>query len=234
MERLNKEGVFIKQKIDVAEMASGCERENSYSIFNMDKGAQKTGVELLRAREKSSWCARQCLGGGCRPFYLNIQLRDNDPNVHNQPFLEIERPCTCTCLCFARPVVNIHHVENGKRTYIGKLVQPFKCNCDLNLEVYDSVNQLQYKITAACCQYGVYCRQYPCQTCQTVDFNVKTVGGLTVTSIQKKTAGCCASMLTNADNWAVPFPNNATVETKALLTCAALFLDYLFFERAGL
>jgi len=112
-------------------------------------------------------------------------------------------------------------------------VNPWKCNCDLNLEVYDNCNQLQYKIKAICCQYGVYCGQYPCQTCQTVDFTVTTVGGLIVSSIQKKTAGCCASMLTLADNWAVTFPNNATVETKALLTCAALFLDYLFFERGG-
>jgi len=232
-ERLNKDAVFIKQKIDFCEFASGCERENSYSIFGMDKAGQKTGVELLRAREKSNFCARQCLSGGCRPFVMNIQLRDNDEKAHNQPFLELERPCTCTCLCFARPVVNIHHVENGKRTYLGKLVNPWKCNCDLNLEVWDAANIMQYKIKAACCQSGVYCGKYPCQQCQTVDCQVSTNGGLTVGSIQKRTAGCCASMATNADNWVVSFPNNSTVETKALLTSAALFMDYLFFERGG-
>lgn len=233
-ERINKEGIYIKQKIDIAEIASGCERENSYSIFNMDKATEKTGVELLRAREKSNCCARQIFSGGCRPFVMNIQLRDNDPAVHNQPFLELERPCTCTCLCFARPEVLIHHVEGGKRTYLGKLVNPWACNCDLNLEVYDASNLLMYKIKAACCQSGVMYGKYPCQSCQTVNFMVNTANSMPVATIQKRTAGCCASMVSNADNWAVTFPNNATVETKALLMSAGLFLDYLFFEKAGL
>jgi len=130
--------------------------------------------------------------------------------------------------------MNITHVENGKRTYLGKLVNPCQCNCDLNLEVYDSVNQLQYKLKADCCQKGVQCAKYPCEPCQTVNFNVTTVGGLVVASVMKKTAGYCASMVSTADNWIVTFPNNSTVETKALLTSASIFLDYLFFERGGL
>jgi len=67
-----------------------------------------------------------------------------------------------------------------------------------------------------------------------VDFTVQTPGGMIVGAVQKKTAGCCASMTTLADNYAVTFPNNTTVEDKALLTATALFIDYQFFERMGL
>jgi len=235
MERLaNKAGVYIKQKVDIAEVFSGCERQNSYFIHNLDQTGEKTGVEILRAKEESNWCARQVLAGNCRPFKMVVQLRDTDPKIHNAPFLELERPCTCTFLCFARPVINIYHVEGGKREHIGKIIRPFKfCNCDYNLDIYNKTNTLAYKAIAKCCQAGVLCGNNPCTPCQTVDFQLTSAGGMVVGSLQKKTAGYCASMHSNADNFAVTFPTNATVEDKALLTCAALFADYQWFERLG-
>jgi len=61
---------------------------------------------------------------------------------------------------------------------------------------------------------------------------VQTAGGMIVSAIQKKTAGCCASAMSLADNYAITFPSNCTVEDKALLLAATLFADYQWFEKA--
>jgi len=170
--------------------------------------------------------------GACRPFKMTVQLRDTDLKVHNTAFLEIERPCTCTIYCFGRPVVNVTHVENGTKTYLGKIMNPFKCcNCDYKLDVYNASNTVAYKIVAKCCQTGILCGTYPCTPCQTVDFQITTAGGNIVGALQKKTAGFCASLNSLSDNFALTFPSNTTVEDKALLMSAALFADYQWFER---
>jgi len=163
---------------------------------------------------------------------MTVQLRDTDLKVHNTSFLEIERPCTCTFYCFARPVVNVSHVEGGKKTHLGKIMNPFKfCNCDYKMDVYNNNNNIVYKIVAKCCQTGIMCGQYPCTPCQTVDFQMTTGAGLIVGALQKKTAGFCASLNSLSDNFALSFPNNATVEDKALLLAATLFADYQWFEK---
>jgi len=111
-------------------------------------------------------------------------------------------------------------------------MHPWKCfNCDLNLDVYNASNDVVYKLNARCCQNGVMYGGFPFQQCQTVDFPIKTGSGLQVGYMQKKTAGVCASAVSNADNFALTFPVNATVEDKALLLAATLFADYQWFER---
>jgi hypothetical protein len=38
-------------------------------------------------------------------------------------------------------------------------------------------------------------------------------------------------MMSAADNFAVHFPSNATPEDKAMIMCAAMFLDFRYFEE---
>jgi len=47
---------------------------------------------MFICREHSSWCARNCTPGHCRPFEMTINhtgLHEND----ERPFLKLERPC---------------------------------------------------------------------------------------------------------------------------------------------
>ena len=47
----------------------------------------------------------------------------------------------------------------------------------------------------------------------------------------KESQGCCKAMAGMGDNFRVVFPPNFSNQDKALLTAAAIFLDYTYFGR---
>jgi len=85
---------------------------------------------MFMAKERSGWCSRNCLPGNARPFDINVFHANQ--GYADQEFLHLHRECQCTCLCFNRPVVEVSLVEGGQKTYIGKIVAPWKC-MDLEL-----------------------------------------------------------------------------------------------------
>jgi len=221
-------GVFIKQKLEMLEIVSGCETENKYHVFAMDKNGNKKGRKIFKCKERSSCCARQCLSGACRPFSMEINTLIRGEDDDYEPFLHLERPCKCTCLCFQRPEVQVMLVEGGRNEYLGKIIDPWNW-CNMEFKVYDKDNAKKYTIEGSCCQLGVWCR-CPCEPCQTIDFDVKSPSGEVISSLQKRTAGCVQSAVSDADNFALNFPPNSTLVDKALLMSAVLFLDFRHFE----
>jgi len=229
-ERLeSRDGVFIKQKLEIGEILTGCQQSNTYNVYPLSKDGDKKGKKLFKCKESSDCCARVCLAPDCRPFTMKVKLTDDDEDVDSAPFLEIDRPCKCTCYCCNRPEIRVSYVENGQNQYLGKVVNPWTC-CDIELEVFDSANQLVYKIDGNCCQLGLHCSG-PCDACQTIDFDIKTGGGEVVSTLQKRSPGCVAAMVSEADNFSLNFPHKSTKEQRALLLCAVLFLDYRYFEE---
>jgi hypothetical protein len=58
MEKLKTaNGAFIKQKIELFEMLSGCEMPNRYNVY-LREGNQYYFV--FKCKEKSTWCMRNC------------------------------------------------------------------------------------------------------------------------------------------------------------------------------
>jgi hypothetical protein len=43
------------------EVLSGIETENKYNVYSSDDQGNKRGEPILKAKEKSDWCARNCL-----------------------------------------------------------------------------------------------------------------------------------------------------------------------------
>jgi len=224
-----RDGIFIKQKMELAEMMTGCEGENTYLVYPVGKDGDKKGKKLFKAKEKSGFCARQCLSGECRPFQLKINLDDDDEELDNEPFLLVDRPCKCTCYCCNRPEITVTYVEDGKSEYIGKIRDPWTCMNIVN-EIYDKDNNLRYTIEGSCCQIGMHCKG-PLECCEKIDFELKIPSGDIVAGIQKKSPGCLQAMVSDADNFSVHFPANSTKEDKALIMCAVLFLDFRYFEE---
>lgn len=91
---------------------------------------------------------------------------------------------------------------------------------------------LIYTVTANCCQAGLFCPTMPCETCQTVTFEIKQPGmDQPIGILEKRTKGCMAAMLSDADNFLCTFPSQASnSESKALLMATILFCDFMFFE----
>lgn len=119
----------------------------------------------------------------------------------------------------------------GKEKYMGKIVNPCSC-CEIILELYNENNQKEFEIKGDLCQCGVMCRHYPCDACQKATFKVCDKDGNLLTNLLKKSAGCIKASISDADEFAVLFPQNISVYQKGLLMSAAMLLDYLYYEES--
>jgi hypothetical protein len=222
-------GIFIKQKFELLEALSGCEQNNTYYVFPLSKDGEKKGKKLFKAKEKSSFCAKQCMSGDCRPFQVKINLCDDSEELDNEPFLLLDRPCKCTYYCLNRPEMTVTYVEDGKSDYIGKIKDPWTCFNIIN-EIYDKDGNMKYKIDGSCLQIGMHCKG-PFDCCETIDFDIKSPSEEVISTLQKRSPGCVKAALSDADNFALNFPPNASKEDKALLMSSVLFLDFRYFEE---
>jgi hypothetical protein len=228
--KMSAEGIFVKQKFLLLQALTGCEQQNEYQIFNLDRNGEKRGTPIYKAKEKSTWCARNCLQADCRPFKMLVSEKDYlNPDGDETPVLKFNRECRCTFYCFNRPELTIEHFIQGQEVYIGKIRQPWMC-MNLQVNVHDESDALKYKVNGSCCQLGIWCH-WPCEPCQTVDFDVYDAGGEKVGSLQKRTAGCLKSAISDTANFATFFPANATPNDKALLLAAIIMLDFSYFEE---
>ena len=224
-----RDGIFVKQKFDLMEALSGCDQNNTYNVFPLSKDGEKKGKKLFKAKEKSSFCAKQCLAPDCKPFQIKINLQDDNEELDNEPFLFVDRPCKCTYACLNRPEMLVSYVEDGKNEYVGKIKDPWTC-CNVVNEIYDKDNNLKYIIEGSCMQIGMHCKG-PLECCETIDFDIKSPSGEVLSTLQKRSPGCAKAMFSEADNFACHFPANATKEDKALIMCAVMFLDFRYFEE---
>jgi hypothetical protein len=227
------ERVFIKQKIELLEVITGCETQNKYEIFAADSDGDKKGKALFKAKEKSGWCERNCLAADCRPFKMKIADEQfEQDNESEQVFLRLDRDCQCSFMCWNRPEVKVYSNVGGvDNKLLGSVVNPFMC-CDKGVTIYDENRTLIYDIKGNCCQLGLWCA-CPCEPCQTVEFDLTDGKGNKAGHLQKRTSGCVKNIVTDADKFSLTFPKEATAEHKALLISAVLLIDYSYFEQTG-
>lgn len=229
------EGIFVKQKMDLAEVLTGCEFENTYNIYKKKPGKdKKKGKKIWKAKEKATYCQRNCVAQGCRAFDLKVKnINRADDEADNETCLKMQRPCTCTCLCLNRPFITVNYVENENDIYLGKIKDPYDF-CNRFFIVYDKDGKEIYKAEANCCQCGMICMGYPCEPCEFVKFKLTDLRSGTVLSpLIKKNKDCLKSMLSDADNFALEFPADANWEDRSLLLATILFIDYMVFEEKG-
>ena len=224
---MNMPGVFVKQKFELLEALTGCETQNKYVVYPANSDGSKVKDSMFKAKEKSNCLVRQLLSGHCRPFNVKVEHEGS-----GMKFLWLHRECTMTCLCLNRPYLEVYFTETGKEPgdYIGKIVNPFKF-CNAELQVLDNKNDLKYIIWGDCCQLGFWCK-FPCEPCQIIDFNILD-GSRNPTNgrLQKRSAGCLKAAISDADNFSLVFPTQATREERALLMAAVIMLDFMYFEE---
>jgi hypothetical protein len=156
---------------------------------------------LACAFEESNFFGRWCLGTK-RPFTLHVFFKDN-----KREFLRLERPYKF----YFEEVNVIDSITNQK---LGKVKRNFTC-CERVMTVYDENNVVQFKIVSPFCEFWTF----------HIERNEQRVG-----SINKKFSGFLQEMMTDADNFGVHFPSDATPKQKALLFAATFLIDFLYFE----
>lgn len=115
---------------------------------------------------------------------------------------------------------------------IGRVYEPFKC-CDPTLQIFNGAEQLKYTIVANCCQCGFFCKN-----CAETRFEIfskfsQNDNSTPVGSITKKYSGFTKEFFTDADNFEIFFPDDATPEDKLMIIGTTLMIDYRHFEDNG-
>merc|ERR1740123_1887142 len=125
---------------------------------------------------------RQLLEGESRPFSMDIALLTG-PGMPPQPFVHMERPFACTCLCFNRPEVFITNAQTGQA--IGSVSDPFAC-CQMTFDIKDEQGTPVLEINHSVFDCALCCWGCPCG-CQEVTFDVNDkTSGTTVGTITKR------------------------------------------------
>jgi hypothetical protein len=115
-ELLNNSEVVVEQKIELMEILTGCETENRYNIYLLDKN--KTKKFLFKCKEISSWCCRNCIASKNRSFVMDmIHYKSSNKNSdYKKTIVEFNRPFKCTCCCCARPEMIAHNHMDSELT----------------------------------------------------------------------------------------------------------------------
>jgi len=231
--------VFVKQEVNVLEMMTGCEQKNRYDIYVRTPNTGPMGMRIFRCKEESDFCMRQCCHGDARAFKLRINYIVGAQQFGDdfQTIAWMDRPFKCTCCCLDRPEMTVYWGELDNMTNcIGKIKEPCSC-CDPQMDICDYTSNVRYQVIADGCQCGICCRGTPCGKCSEVMFPIfksdcqnKEFANRTGT-IQRKFAGCMKAAFTDADNFEVTFPFDASPEDKLLMIGTSLMIDFRFYNE---
>ncbi len=218
-------------------MISGYETPNRYQVYYKNQGDQYYTM-LFSCKEMSGYYSRNCCAGDARPFMMNIKHFAESNQVIDfktgGSFAILDKPFKCTCFCLGRPEMT-GHFNTSEGPIFGKITQPYTC-CDPIFHIKDNSGNVNYSITTDCCQCGFMCRG-GCGMFEPITFYI--FKGETCDSKQVnqacgrivKYAMGIQSLVSDADNFEVFFPLDATPENKMTFIAAALMIDYMFFEE---
>lgn len=203
-EKLMVPGLYVKQKLEMMEIFTGCETENKYHVYACDVDGQKAGQYIFKCTEKSECLQRNMLSGDCRKFEMQVK-HESDGKFSNDgsPFIFIKRPFKCTIACLQRPYVEVEMLEDGGKKFVGKIVHDFSCCCDVLMSLHDSQDRVRYRIKGSLCQIGFYAaRSCFCRNCQQAFFFIENEEGDSVAVIEKRGKGF-KELISDADNYSV-------------------------------
>eukprot|EP00933_Yihiella_yeosuensis_P052237 TRINITY_DN50264_c0_g1_i1.p1 TRINITY_DN50264_c0_g1~~TRINITY_DN50264_c0_g1_i1.p1 ORF type:complete len:286 (+),score=74.16 TRINITY_DN50264_c0_g1_i1:112-969(+) len=204
-------------------MGQEVEMPNRYNVF-ADGGRD----ELFFAAEQTNCCNRnlkQCFPD-CAPWDLHVLYTHRG---NQMKAFHVERPWTCTCCCFNRPIMTVTDAISGEK--LGSLKDPFAC-CNYTFAVRDPADEVVLNANGNCCQCGLCC-PCPCGPCAEVNFPITDArSGEKVGYVQKKVPGCCKFFLaSDVDNYYVDFGGVQDPKYKALLMALAIFIDFRYFNE---
>ena len=234
-------GVIIKQKFNLLEAVSGCERPNVYYVYPRHKKDKdkKKGAKMFKYKEKST-CYERCLTGNCKPFRMkchNKQKKDGD----EEQCMECKKECRCTYYCCNRAEMHCYYTEleekeGGETHYLGKCYDPYDCY-NFTFKIYTQNDDCDYVVQATCCQWYFWL-QCPCAKCQLVVFKIhegSSTSGPLVGELRRQGKDCTKNFVLGegADEFSCDFPEKSDWRQRAMLMNLVVFIDYTMFEESS-
>lgn len=119
---------------------------------------------------------------------------------------------------------------------IGSIKDDWRC-CDPSFEIFDENGKLKYRVHGDCCQCGIFFKCY--SRFYETHFYIYDVNQTSfdkdyaVGKIKREQKEFLKAWCTDADNFEINFPKNATAHDKLMIISCALMIDYTYFENSG-
>jgi hypothetical protein len=163
---------------------------------------------------------------------MTFEDKGHDHHHDKSPVFELERPFHCRWYCCPCDICHQEiRVRSGKHP-LGRVIEMCWC-CHPTLHVEDAHGDLKYKLVGdnmclRCCN----CFYWFCRCCPEYVIEIKNPKtDKKEGKIKKKFAGVAKELFTDADNFKIHFPSDATPNERALLLGSVVLADYLYFER---
>ncbi|XP_038078973.1 phospholipid scramblase 1-like [Patiria miniata] len=208
--------LLVHQHLELFEILTNYETNNRYQVKN------SLGQQIYFAHEESNFCVRQCCGGK-RGFMMHITDNSNQEVLRlNREFKCCGGCCWCAnCDCVAADI----SVEAPAGNVIGYVRQ----SQSWWYPNYDILNVAKEKVLKIKGPFW-FCQNVCCT--DDIDFNVMSPDLSTeMGKLSKQWGGIIKEHYTNADNFAISFPMDLTVEMKACLLGAVFLVDFMYFEK---
>ncbi|EDV26179.1 uncharacterized protein TRIADDRAFT_24095 [Trichoplax adhaerens] len=202
--------LLIREDVGVFQLMTDIETANTYVVRN------KQGQQIYYVSEEINCCDLQCCGEG-RPFEMRIFDNTKKEVIHLSRPLRCNS-CCCWCCCLQELTVE---APPGNR--IGKVNMDWS-PCWPSFTVTDENDETTFTLKG------------PCITCSCgndVEFDVHDTNDEKVGRIAKEWAGLLKEALTDADNFAITFPESTEVKNKAVLLGAIFLIDFIYFGKRG-
>lgn len=164
-----------------------------------------SGTLILKCKEKSSTVGKLAFGASRSMDIFLTDAAGNNVLQINRPFKMWHKDVT---------------VMEASGKLIGRILKKFALTKAV-FHVFNGIDQQIYTI-----QGGPLIHLG-----KTRKLSILNSQGVEVGYIQKEWAGFGKEMFTNADNFTLMFPPDATAETRAVLIAATLFVDLIHYEN---
>ena len=231
--------VYIDQFYKLSDLFVICPIYYNYRISlcyeqNFSEGNQKnTAYHLFNTKEISPSCSHNCCPNQARQIDINIFnfiLNSKDKRV--QKFIKLTKKyrcaISCLCACCSRPTFVVETLIE----MLGQIVET-RTATDPIIHILDINEDIIYIIKATFCQCGFCCRDECCgsQKCSSCEFTIYDEEGKEEKGKIKKGHRNGNKVLPDYDQIEVIFPEDASCQNKVLLMCAALVIEYLYFQN---
>lgn len=231
--------VYIDQFYKLSDLFVICPIYYNYRIslcyeknFSEGKG-KNTAYHLFNTKEISPSCSHNCCPNQARQIDINIFnfiLNSKDKRV--QKFIKLTKKyrcaISCLCACCSRPTFVVETLIE----MLGQIIET-RTATDPVIHVLDINEDIIYIIKATFCQCGFCCRDECCgsQKCSSCEFTIYDEEGKEEKGKIKKGHRNGNKVLPDYDQIEVTFPEDASCQNKVLLMCAALVIEYLYFQN---
>ncbi|KAF2881504.1 hypothetical protein ILUMI_24661 [Ignelater luminosus] len=206
--------LFVEQQVEMTEVITGVEGENSYIVKN------NIGEKIYFAQEHSDVLGRTICG---HRRMFDITITDKEGNTVLQLFHPLA--CDyCCCPCWLQSI----EVATAGGTLLGKVIQKWSLWIP-RFKVTNAHKKVIFRIKGPCCTCSCCCGSSDVQFKLINPYDKSEVGYLS-----KYWSGLAKEVFTDADNFGVSFPMDTDIKMKAVLLGAIILIDYMFFETNSL